>query len=139
MTAKAQQERRNASAHNRLLSVIQEETLAGLVFYRSIRGLDTTTLKIQAAGRELFGVSLSDSWLSTWKRRYHLSHQKVHRMSKAEHDDHAFEVGINFIKEIRGLHLKPEQLYAVDKKMIKDTPHYPMQIGPIGMYVNVLC
>lgn len=132
MSAHAQRQRKERSAH-RKLSVNQEQILAGMVFYRSLRGLNTSTATVKAAAQHMFGDDFSPSWFTRWKNRHHLSLQKIHRVTHAEIDDSAFEAGVAFIKKIRRLHLRPEQLYAIDKKMIKDAPHGPLQIGPTGM------
>lgn len=138
MSAHAKRQRKERSTH-RKLSLHNEQILAGLVFYRSVRGLDTSTATVKAAAQHMFGGDFSPSWLTRWKTRHHLSLQKIHRLTHAAIDDSAFEEGVALIKKIRRLRLRPEQLYAIDKKMIKDAPHSPLQIGPTGMYRSRYC
>lgn len=133
MSVPARAERRMASAHNRLLSVKKERILAGFVFYASLLGYNTSTARVQVVASRLFNVYLPDYWFPRWKKTYHLSSQRIRRITSAEFDESKFKAGMNLIKKIRSLALNPSQLYAIDKKMIKVKRGSGLQIAPAGL------
>lgn len=123
---------------NALLTDHQERLLAGMLFYRSIRDLNTTTGLVITFCRRHFGVEVNPSWVTRWKHKMHFSSQRIVAASTVEFLPDKLEDSIKLVRTIRAKlasgKLSPSQLYAVDKMYIGDQPTHAVQIAPKGLY-----
>lgn len=131
-------ERASHRAHNRLLLPWQEREIAGLVVYRNMHEVDTSSRRIRRHIYKRFHVYVDDDWISEWKKRMFISSRLCVAACKGELTVAIFEEAVKWLsawRELRDrLDIKPHQIVSIDKIYIKDQPRSTLQLAPIGQF-----
>jgi hypothetical protein len=138
----AARQKKKGSIH-RLISAPQEKILAGAIIYRDALRLDTSTTAIQEEYLTIFRSRqyLTESWISRFLRRNHLSRKSFTGAHPAEREASNRSLLINYLCEVQEFvkkGLTPDKIINVDWISIYSDARYIRQAGPRGRFPQFL-
>jgi hypothetical protein len=99
----------------RLLSPELQRVAAGWVVARCAGNAPTGTDDIRAFLLAAFGLDPIPSWISKWAQRHHLSSRRTQAQVLRKLGEKEFDEAVQFLREVRALHLEPEHIVCLDK------------------------
>ena len=115
MTEKARSERSAHQGPARTLREQEEMIAAGWVMYRHGLLVDTTSSRFFEFLARAFDKHPSASWLTKFKRRWHLSSRITRTSIPVIASRATYKKGVAFLKEVREQKKEPAQFLFVDK------------------------
>lgn len=126
--------RQQRKGWNRLLSVENEMMSVGWIVFHDMLRLNTHSSHYKSWLRCRFDLEPSPAWLTRHKEREHISSRIVQKMTMAEADRSAYELGVRWLDETQRLRIAPQNLAAVDKKKLYALSSTSHQLAPVGWY-----
>ena len=134
MTPRARAERSSHKGPQHKLTAKEESIAAGWARYRHGMLLDTSSQRFFQFIDRAFGKKPFPSWLTRFKRRWHLSSRIGKNQYPGLTTAKAYEQGVKFLEQMHTIDKEPSEFLFVDKITFNQGKRTVRQLAPTGRH-----